>query len=593
MAELADGCTDRDAVTYLRAGQHSKNLMLLHALSKAAEDEAPEDNGPQSRARAAFQAGYRLLAQVQAERPDVVARVLSLPHIGGWAHDGLVRLGRGLTPDFGYLARVAAVAALRAGVRFELDIWAGDGQVRLPGLGGLRVKGPGTATPGTATDAEAHTVGETPGSWIRLSSDGERLTTDSAIAPEWTATPLIRAVANERPWEVLLETSDEHLDRFSLRPAPVYDAAHLLRWLQCIQSAWQVLARQRIWALDAIADTVAAIIPLAPHHEGEFISETTPAAFGAIATTWPPDPVMMAETLVHEYQHLKLGALLDMVPLLTPEGDGTLVYAPWRQDPRPAGGLLQGIYAHLAVARFWNAQRHLDGSPDDLLRAQVLYERWRPTVEATCDTLLKLDDCLTPEGVRFVRALQEQGRRLESGSPVPDRARDMAEEVALDHQLTWQLRHETVDPAALVTASTAFLRREPLDRELVSAGRVEAYTRPVGGVARSRLLAMRHLDPRRFRDLRGSCEPPLSPADDLLLDGRASEAAQAYRAEILSADSPVPHSWVGLAVAACRTAAPLPQEAFATSLPLLFEMHCRLADKGVKSDPMDLADWLT
>lgn len=437
MAELADGCTDRDAVSYLRAGQHSKNLMLLHALAKAAEDK-PEDNGPQSRARAAFLAGYRLLAQVQAERPDVVARVLSLPHIGGWAHDGMVRLGRGLTPEFEYLARVAAAAALRAGVRFE------------PGIGGFRVKAPGTATGTLAATAE-----ENPGSWIRLSSDGERLTTNSAIASEWTATPLIRAVADEHPWEVLLETSDEHLDRFSLRPAPVCDAAHLLRWLQCIQSAWQVLARQRIWALDAIADTVAAIIPLAPHHEGEFISETTPAAFGAIATTWPPDPVMMAETLIHEYQHLKLGALLDMVPLLTPDGGGTLVYAPWRQNPRPAAGLLQGIYAHLAVVRFWNAQRHLGGTPDDLLRAQVLYERWRPT-----------------------------------------------------------------------------------------------------------------------------------------LDGRADEAGLAYRAEILSAESPVPHSWVGLAVAARRVASPLLRAAFATSLPLMFEVHCCLASKGVKSDPMDLAAWL-
>ena len=28
------------------------------------------------------------------------------------------------------------------------------------------------------------------------------------------------------------------------------------------------------------------------------------------------------------------------------------VYVPWRDDPRPASGLLQGVYAHLGIARF-------------------------------------------------------------------------------------------------------------------------------------------------------------------------------------------------------------------------------------------------
>ena len=37
----------------------------------------------------------------------------------------------------------------------------------------------------------------------------------------------------------------------------------------------------------------------------------SPAAFGAIATSWPPDPVTLAETLVHEFQHVKLCGLLD------------------------------------------------------------------------------------------------------------------------------------------------------------------------------------------------------------------------------------------------------------------------------------------
>ena len=107
----------------------------------------------------------------------------------------------------------------------------------------------------------------------------------------------------------------------------------------------------------------------------DLVSATSPAAYGAIATSWPPDQVTLAETLVHEFQHVKLCGLLDMVPLAA-SGEQR-VYAPWRQDPRPAGGLLQGVYAHLGIVRFWQAQQHAEADPDGLLRAQVHFARWR------------------------------------------------------------------------------------------------------------------------------------------------------------------------------------------------------------------------
>ena len=64
------------------------------------------------------------------------------------------------------------------------------------------------------------------------------------------------------------------------------------------------------------------------------MSATTPAAFGAIATSWPPDGVTLAETLVHEFQHVKLGVLLDLVPLVEPGGGK--VYASGAQRARTA-----------------------------------------------------------------------------------------------------------------------------------------------------------------------------------------------------------------------------------------------------------------
>ena len=65
----------------------------------------------------------------------------------------------------------------------------------------------------------------------------------------------------------------------------------------------------------------------------------------AIATSLPPSPVSMAETLVHEFQHIKLCGLMDMLPLMdrtvkegTPH-DG--------EDQHPMGDVLQGVYAFI------------------------------------------------------------------------------------------------------------------------------------------------------------------------------------------------------------------------------------------------------
>jgi hypothetical protein len=327
------------------------------------------------------------------------------------------------------------------------------------------------------------------------------------------------------------------------------------------------------------------IVPLTPHCETDLVSVTTPAAFGAIATSWPPDPVTMAETLVHEGQHVKLCGLLDMVPLVTSGGER--VYAPWRQDPRPAGGLLQGVYAHLGIARFWNAQRHAETDPDDILRAQVHFARWRSMIDQAAQTLLRTD-CLTPAGVRFVDLLRVQGQRLET-EPLPGDAREIAGQAALDHRLTWQLRHLAVD-AAEVAMLAAACRRGESARELARpATWIEADTRKVEATVRSRLLSMRYLAPARYRELCADGVLTLSEADALLVNGSAAAAVRAYCDQITGSADPRPDAWIGLALALDQLPSSPLREVFATDLALMFEVHGCL---GARSDPLDLAGWL-
>jgi HEXXH motif-containing protein len=573
-AELASGAGDSAVARQLHEVQLSKHLMLLHVVAEAAGGVEP-----QSLATLAFHAGYRLLAQAQAADPAAVARLLGLPHIGSWTHDCLARLDSGSPPDFGYLAAVAAAAAVRLGIPFEIAAPVREGRVPLPGLGCLEAAGQGE--------------------WIRLSSDGERLRAGAHIdvacaalapddgsggtVPHWRGTPLVRAEADGQAWEVLLETADRCLDRYALPMLTAMPAAEVTKWRQLIQSAWELLVRHHEWAAGPVADGVPVIVPLVPRSDLD--SATSPAAFGAIATSMPPSAVSMAETLVHEFQHIKLCGLMDMLPLIEPCGERG--YAPWREDPRPIGGLLQGVYAFAGIVRFWDVQRHIETEPDDILRANVLYERWRSTIELVTSTLLG-KGFLTPTGVHFVTALRQRGQ-FEEAEPVPAEAVEIAREIALDNRLTWQLRHTALDTAVVVGLVAAYRRGESLGGQVLPEARIEDDTRKIDSIVRSRLLNMRCQEPQRYRQLSAADIPELGPADALLVRGNTNAAVAAYR-ERLAAE-PDPAAWLGLALAIHRLPATPSRPVFASRLPLLFEMHASLADQGILADPLDLAAW--
>jgi len=572
-AELADGGGSA-VVSELRQAQLSKHLMLLHAVARAADE-----CDPASPATSAFRAGYRLLARAQEANPDAVADLLQLPHIGSWAHDCLTRLKSGSQPDFGYLPTVAAAAAIRLRIPFELAVPVRNGRVLFPGLGCLE---------GAGQD-----------DWVSLACDGERLRAGRHVhvacaalvpddgagrpTPHWSGTPVIRAMADGLAWEVLFEAADEHLDRYALPMLTAVTPADLAQWRGLIQSAWELLVRRHGRTADALAEGVRVVVPLRQRSHPE--SATSPAAFGAIAASLPPAAVSLAETLIHEFQHTKLGALMDMVPLIEPSGERG--YAPWREDPRPMAGLLQGVYAFAEIVSFWDVQRDVETEPDDILRASVLYERWRSAIAPVTDTLLG-SGALTAAGVHFVAALRERGQRRESG-PVPGEASGIAREVALDNWLTWQLRHTALDPVGVGDLAAAFSRGESLDHQVLPKAWIDDDTRQIDSMARSRWLNLRYQEPHRHRQLSTARMADLGPADALLVRGRTHAAVAAYRDRL--ATQPDPAAWIGLALAIHRFPVSPLRSVLASQLPLLFEMHACLAGRGLGADPLRLAGW--
>jgi HEXXH motif-containing protein len=563
---LAAGGGDLAAVRFLHEAQQSKHTMLLHAVASTSADTA------------AFLADHDLIARLQASSPDAVTWLFGLPQFGGWVYDSLTRLDQGFKPDVGYLACLTAAVAVRAGAAVAIEVPVRAGRLVLPGLGWLSLE----SDPG----------------WIRLVCDGEKVTAGrlamarrtlvpddgSGPAGPWQGTPVIRAAADGLTWDVQLETGDVYLDRYTLPMSADLPELEIDRWRRRIQSAWAVLVRQHRVAAESIAAGVPVIVPLRTQLESDLVSATTPAAFGAVATSWPPDPVTLAETLVHEFQHVKLGALMDMVRLTEP--GGPKVYAPWRRDPRPAAGLLQGVYAHLGIARFWAAERNAEIEPDALLRAQAQFARWQPTIDVATRTLIDTD-CLTPAGLRFAHRLRAAGQRLES-ERVPGPAREIADEVALDHKLTWQLQHLAFDPTEIGQFAKAYEHGDPRPPATQLASVIRENTREVGSTVRSRLLSLRYLAPARYRELCANGRLQLSQADVMLFTGEPDAAIRLYRDQIRDSAVPRPEAWIGLALAVHRLPqAPL-REPFATSLPVMFDVHSRLSEA---CDPIDLAGW--
>jgi uncharacterized protein len=166
-----------------------------------------------------------------------------------------------------------------------------------------------------------------------------------------------------------------------------------------LRAAWPALSPASAAEVAAI---VRVIVPYQAPESGH-ASTTSPQVFGTVAMSEQPDRYTCAETLVHETQHLKLCAVLDLVTLTRPD-DGQRYYAPWRPDPRPASGLLQGAYAFLGVSGFWREHRESAPEPEIRQRGQAEFARWREGVATVADTLLRSGQ-LTSSGETFVETM--------------------------------------------------------------------------------------------------------------------------------------------------------------------------------------------
>ncbi|MFF8982273.1 HEXXH motif domain-containing protein [Streptomyces globisporus] len=531
--ELATGGGSMEAVGFLAQGERSRRLLLIGELLSRLE-ERPTLLGPGD-----LGAIWETVEQAEERRPGCAEELLLSPEVGSWLAHTLRRLhgtsvGPPLWVDTGHLAAVALVAALRSGTDADLVVPAREGAIPLPTLGLARL--PGIPLLGfqpvhaRVREGELLLTATAPGTGAAALTLRPLTAAQSAV---WW--PTHRLPVRQGGPEVALDDTDPYRDLD--RPIPPRRLAprELATWQRLFAEAVTLLDPGPASAAGSGArpgsgdsdpgtlrpEEIRRIVPWPgrlPHGPVEGLSASTADAFGSMVVAEPPNGAAFAETMVHEFQHSKLGALLHLFAML--DDDRTEEhYAPWRPDPRHLPGLLHGAYAFVGVAGFWR-DRIGDRAADPLDLAPFRFALRRLQTRTVLRTLATRAS-LTGPGRRLVAGLT----RTVDGwlrEPVDGRAVARARAAAAGHRAEWRLRHlrcadeERAGLAAAVRSGTPL--PPPRQPRLVPAAE-RTHWRDVRGAL--------YLRPDAARDPAADTAP--GQADALLVHGEAASAREAYR----------------------------------------------------------------
>ncbi|MET7904971.1 HEXXH motif domain-containing protein [Streptomyces sp. NPDC005355] len=585
--QLAHGTGDAAAVAELRAGQRSRLMLLLRALTEIASAH-PRIPGPLPAPREA----WNLLIRAERHNPSSVERLLLHPQVGAWLSRCLRRL-RGIAEEAeevplwletGHLHTVAASAALLAGIDFRIRVAVRDGGIMLPALGFLDLARCDSRIAEISTDGEEDRAVLAGSHTVPLPSD---LTQD---AQGWYALRRLHGPHPEHPCAPYLDDIDPYRD--FLRPSPPerLSEPEAQQWQEYFRSAWRLVAEQTTVDPAGVADCLISVVPVRYPARAEPFSASSPEAYGCVLLNSPADSATLAASLVHEAQHIKLSALLDLVPLLR-GGMEEVHYAPWRADPRPLRGLLHGVYAFLGVAAFWQARRHAVPSEPIGRAADFEFALRRAQISRGLRTLRAHAE-LTPMGDRFLRGL-ENSLADWLAEPVPEGPLRAADGVNLDHRLLYRMHHLRPDRDRIGQWAHAWRLGQPppgaLPTTVLRAARTAVATRPA-------LIRLRLRDPAGFARLReepkahplGGARTPIQ-ADVDWAAGHTEDALRGYRDQLAAHPDDLP-AWAGLALTLPVGPA---REALLGCPEVVLSVHRALrAEDGGGPDPVALAHWI-
>ena len=350
-------------------------------------------------------ASWDLLVSLDQTAPRDVAAVLAHPYVRAWAVRCLERAaGEDQIAERSYFSALALSSAIRAGVSATVTLTAQRGAIHLPTLGTLLVG-----------DSSAVTIEAAAG---RLSFTVSGREHQVRPAPSRSGSALWQPTRRLRASGIVatLEDGDGYRDCYQHPVTGRSSAEEAATWQHRFSQAIAFLDEHLPDYLPPLRAGLQCVTPLRPDPEGGHISGTARHAPGTIAVALPDDPEMLALLIIHEFQHVKLWAALSRLDLVN-AADRSRYRVGWRDDPRPAEGVLHGVYAHLAVADFWAAQRdRVDRPPHP--HAASHHARWSGEVDQAIATLAD-SNALTALGADFVGRLADLRRRPAGPSDEP------------------------------------------------------------------------------------------------------------------------------------------------------------------------------
>ncbi|WP_406454750.1 HEXXH motif-containing putative peptide modification protein [Streptomyces sp. NBC_00876] len=449
LRELGRTEGDTASLGLLVRDQDTRRLVLLRALLDAAAAAPTTVCPPHLLDR--LREDWALLEA--AERTDRAAArtVLFHPMTGPWAHrllgglTGTAGAGQDLLADLAHLTAIAAAAAIRAGTPCTVRTGSRGGLLALPTLGAVRLH-PAQVELTYADDELTVRPSDAPPLTVRIQPDG----TTSSADPRWLPVLTLPAVlpgAGPVPLDDLdpYRTSGTGIEQHGLSAASHIDDSERKAWTESWSGVEPLLRVGGEHRITEAAVLLRCLVPLGPPpgsgptgQGAAHCSGTRREAFGAVLSSKPATPAYFASTLVHELQHTKLAALGALVPLHH-EDAAPRHFAPWRSDPRPFDGLLQGAYSHLALADYW--QRFALGARRVTHRdlAWAEHARCRQQVGAVLPVLAG-SALLTAEGRVLVNEMITLYHRLED-SPPPTGHLARAEAYVTTARVIWQQRN--------------------------------------------------------------------------------------------------------------------------------------------------------
>nr|WP_225953868.1 HEXXH motif domain-containing protein [Kibdelosporangium phytohabitans] len=566
--ELCSGGVGAEFVGAVETSQYSNRKLLLRGVADFCA-EHPAAVGPLTDTDSVWD----VLATAEDRDPAVVRGILTHPTVGVWLTRILRRLYAQVTDsipvwsELGYLHSLVAVMAIRTGVHCRVKVPVVHGVVTLPTVGHIEL-------PTVFPTGFVELINCASGTAVTLGHTGQ-ITLDS---PHFF--PVRRYTTHSRGVRFSVEINDNDPYRELSEPIPPrrLDRADAAEWEKLLGEAFDLLT---LWHPDYARELSAGLRMVTPLPAGTSIrGASSSVAIGCVAVSRKTSATLVAETLVHEFQHSKLNGLLGLFDL----GHRDDMYAPWRDDPRPLSGLLHGVLAFLSVAEFWQVQR-------DLLPQQQAGQAHFTFALRRCQvgeaiTSLVGEPALTRLGRRLLESIRARFALVER-QPVASDVMDAVTKITDDHRATWRKRHVRPDPDDIARLTNAWLAGVPLP--VMPASRVVPDARPSERPSRAALVELRLTAPETFAEV--VAHSTLAAGDAAYLADDYAAATTMYLARLRNAPEDTA-SWVGLGLS-LKARGITASDAVLRAPEVVAAVHNRiLATVGTAPDPVELATWV-